>query len=181
MEIIDELKRELAALSTPGPKERTRRAVFYATALGFNCIELLTSFKTSIQKEFDSAVKELIGLNLFLTLLDFGGGDADSWLVKFILDGLVASDKLSPLPPAQDVLKHYEQFENENDACEDAAARIYAMLNPTPTNSLSSQALKDLILGNADKRRLLLKTALLEPFETLDENVQSRLAKRKNS
>lgn len=193
MEVIDEIKREVAALPTPGPNERTRRAIFFATALGFDCIELLSSFKASLQKsgkqaetgaakiEFNSAVKELIGLSLYLTLLDLGGCESDSWLQKFILDGLVASDNLNPLPPAQDVLKHYERFDNESDACAAAASRVHALLNPTERNSPASKTLKDLILRESAKRRLLLKSALLEPFETLDESVQSRLAKKRNS
>jgi len=193
MEVLDELKLKVAALPAPGPNERTRRAIFFATALGFDCIELLSSFKVSFQKsskgtgnstaklEFDSAVKELIGLNLYLTSLDLCGGEPDSWLVKFILDALVASDKLNPLPPAQEVLKHYEQYGNASDACAAAAARIYAQLCPSESNSPAANALQDLLSRDADKRRILLKTALFEPFETLDKTVQSRLAKGKHS
>lgn len=177
------------ALPKPqSPKDEADRALFFATGLGFLCSKTLKNYvehceqgapsgqkANLVPEEFNSAVKELLSISVWLTLFEHGDGAQIEWFKEFIIKTLAFADRLHPEPTSRSIMERYEFGEGVLDTCQLASMNICHKLRLGATAPDAALFLGELMYRAAPDRDELLRFALTQTVDALDKRIQQAI------
>jgi len=170
-------------------QDRWRRALYFSTAIGIRCLDLLSDYMryclrpnrmgqtpdyavTEKAAEIHhEAVKELLGLSIWLTMVDQLQGDVPRWLRDFFLDCWAAADKLYPDPSSREIMALYEEEYGVEKVCDAVASRLCYKLNLEDTKGDACIKLGEMLQSAGPARADLLFYALSASLEALDKSI----------
>ncbi|HEY9788482.1 MAG TPA: hypothetical protein V6D17_24040 [Candidatus Obscuribacterales bacterium] len=182
---------KLEEVAPDDPQELRHRALYYATVLGVRCVKLVTEYvdyclspsETGEKPEFKrsdlsqevhhEAVKELLGLSIWLTMVDQLGGNVPKWLREFFLECWALADKLYPKPSSREIMQTYNTNLRVKDVCQSISSRLCYKLGLGNTKGDACLILGELLWEAGPVRADLLLFSLSQPLEVLDEDVNS--------
>jgi hypothetical protein len=167
-------------------KQRFRRALAFATALGLQCSNLLTTYiehcrnqalpgatEPSItQSEFSYCVKTLMCVSLWLVLLEQQVNVPEEMRV-FVLDAMNLTDRLYDLPPAKLVMTSYDVSSGPQTIRESASFDICLRLNLGSTAPDALVQLAEVLKKVRPAREQLLRLCLTKTVDELDQMIAS--------
>lgn len=183
------LYQKLDAHRPENDQERWRRALYFSTALGIRCLDLLSDYmryclspnQYGLLPEYHrgdenaiahhQAVKELIGLSIWLTMVDQLGGDVPSWLRDFFLDCWASADKLYPEPSSHVIMNLYEDKLGTVKICESVSSRLCYKLKLEDTKGDACIKLGEMLSKAGPIRSDLLLYAMSAPLDALDKSI----------
>jgi len=167
------------------------RYAYYTSAILYACTDLIQSgilafrdgqFGNALQlsatrdftdEEFGSAVKELCCVSIYLAVLEQGGEAAPPWLVEFLFASLRATDKLAHGPRSREIMQMHEFTAGIEAICQDAAIGACRSLGLGEASLKAAEPIESYLKSNAPYRAELLRFALTEPVEALQQHIQS--------
>ncbi|HNB25265.1 MAG TPA: hypothetical protein PKZ32_22780 [Candidatus Melainabacteria bacterium] len=169
--------------------DRWRRALYFSTAIGIRCLDLLSdymryclrpntmgetpdySMSEKSPEIHHQAVKELLGLSIWLTMVDQLQGDVPLWLREFFIDCWAAADKLYPCPSSQEIMTLYENQLGADKICEAVSSRLCYKLELEDTKGDACIKLGEMLQENGKARADLLFYALSAKHDALDKSI----------
>ncbi len=170
-------------------RDRWRRALYFSTAIGIRCLDLLSDYmryclrpnrmgetpdypiNDESAEVHHQAVKELLGLSIWLTMVDQLDGDVPGWLREFFIDCWAAPDKLYPDPSSQEIMSTYENELSSENVCEAVSTRLCYKLELEDTKGDACIKLGEMLRDNGQARADLLFYALSAPHNALDKSI----------
>lgn len=170
-------------------RDRWRRALYFSTAVGIRCLDLLSDYMryclrpnrmgespdyplTENSSEIHhEAVKELLGLSIWLTMVDQLEGEVPYWLREFFIDCWSAADKLYPDPSSQEIMTLYENQLGVDKVCEAVSSRLCYKLELEDTKGDACIKLGEMLRDNGKTRADLLFYALSADHGALDKSI----------
>lgn len=183
------LYQKLEAHRPESDQDRWRRALYFSTALGIRCLDLLSDYmryclrpnQQGMLPEYErdesnvtthhQAVKELIGLSIWLTLVDQLKSDVPPWLRDFFLDCWSAADKLYPEPSSHEIMNLYEDKVGTAKICESVSSRLCYKLKLEDTKGDACIKLGEMLEKAGPIRSDLLLYAMSAPLDALDKSI----------
>jgi hypothetical protein len=171
-----------------GADEVKHRALFFATALGISCSNLLKLYIEGCREkanregnasgatvehsgpEFGAAVKELLCVSVWLTLLEQDSKVPD-WMRNFALEAMADADKLYADPPARSVMESYDITGGAESLFDAASLMLCTKLGLGSSSQDALIYLGQLLRDAKLDRSLLLATALRAPKDELDAKI----------
>lgn len=178
-------------------RESAERALFFATINGMESTRLLREYMNVCEQEFRSnaansntplpevtqeefaeAVKELLCFSIWLALYEHAEAEADppEWFKIFILQSIGLSDKLYAIPSATEVGDKYPLSEGVEMACQLLSMNMAHKLKLGATAPGASLHLASLVQNNEQVRAELMRIALTETIESLDNIIHESSA-----
>lgn len=169
--------------------DRWRRALYFSTAIGIRCLDLLSDYmryclrpnrmgetpdypiNEQAAEVHHQAVKELLGLSIWLTMVDQLDGEVPLWLREFFIDCWAAADRLYPDPSSQEIMTLYENQLGVDKVCEAVASRLCYKLELEDTKGDACIKLGEMLRDNGKARADLLFYALSAGHDALDKSI----------
>lgn len=170
--------------------DRWRRSLYFSTAVGIRCLDLLSDYMRyclrpnrmgespdypvteSSTELHHQAVKELIGLSIWLTMVDQLDGEVPQWLREFFIDCWAAADKLYPEPSSQEIMTIYEDALGAESVCEAVSKRLCYKLELEDTKGDACLKLGEMLQEVGAARADLLFYALSATHDALDKSIE---------
>ncbi len=170
-------------------QDRWRRALYFSTAIGIRCLDLLSDYmryclrpnrmgerpdypmSEESTKLHHQSVKELLGLSIWLTMVDQLDGEVPQWLREFFIDCWAAADRLYPEPSSQEIMHLYENELGAEKVCEAVSTRLCYRLELEDTKGDACIKLGEMLQGVGPARADLLFYALSAPHDALDQSI----------
>jgi len=162
-------------------RDSMERAIFFATATAALSANILTNYIRfclvpmadenafpTRERTFNRAAKEILTINIWLTLLESCGDVIPEWYRTFIHNAFRASDELAKEPPVADIFEFYPIDAGMIATLQTLSLNLCHKLDLGATRPEAVLALGDLIFDSAERRQGLLKFSLCEPILTLD-------------
>jgi len=180
---------KLAKHRPASEQDRWRRALYFSTAVGIRCLDLLSDYMRyclrpnrmgetpnyEVTKEsaglHHEAVKELLGLSIWLTMVDQLEGDVPKWLREFFLDCWAAADKLYPEPSSREIMNLYENELGTERVCDAVSARLCYKLNLEDTKGDACIKLGEMLQDAGPARADFLFYSLSATLDALDKSI----------
>jgi hypothetical protein len=164
-----------------GERDSLDRAIFFATATAALSANILTnyiryclatqpdvsSFPTR-EKTFNQAAKEILTINIWLTLLESCGEVVPEWYRTFTHNAFRAADELAKEPAVSDVFEAYPVEAGIIATLQTLSLNLCHKLDLGASRPEAVLALGDLIFDSAAQRIGLLEFSLRQPMLTLD-------------
>ncbi|MBU6453884.1 MAG: hypothetical protein KGS72_19045 [Cyanobacteria bacterium REEB67] len=164
-----------------GDRDSLDRAIFFATATAALSANILTnyiryclatqpddsSFPTR-EKTFNQAAKEILTINIWLTLLESCGEVVPEWYRTFTHNAFRAADELAKEPAVSDVFETYPVEAGIIATLQTLSLNLCHKLDLGASRPEAVLALGDLIFDSAAQRIGLLEFSLRQPMLTLD-------------
>jgi hypothetical protein len=181
--------RKLHSHQPADERDRWRRALYFSTAVGIRCLDLLSDYMRyclrpnrmgekpdypvteNSAEVHHEAVKELLGLSIWLTMVDQLEGEVPYWLREFFIDCWSAADKLYPDPSSQEIMTLYENQLGVDKVCETVSSRLCYKLELEDTKGDACIKLGEMLRDNGKTRADLLFYALSADHEALDKSI----------
>jgi len=188
-EPVNSLYKKLHNHQPEDERDRWRRALYFSTAIGIRCLDLLADYmryclrpnqmgeapdypiSDESAEVHHQAVKELLGLSIWLTMVDQLEGDVPLWLREFFIDCWSAADKLYPAPSSQEIMTLYENQLGVDKVCEAVSSRLCYKLELEDTKGDACIKLGEMLRDNGKARADLLFYALSANHEALDKSI----------
>jgi hypothetical protein len=120
------------------------------------------------EKTFNQAAKEVLTINIWLTLLESCGDVVPEWYRTFTHNAFRASDELAKEPSVADVFESYPVESGIIATLQTISLNLCHKLDLGATRPEAVLALGDLIFDSASQRLGLLEYSLCQPMLTLD-------------
>ncbi|MBS1989072.1 MAG: hypothetical protein JSS83_01070 [Cyanobacteria bacterium SZAS LIN-3] len=157
------------------------RAIFFATATAALSANILTSYIKfclvsfpdenvfpTRERTFNRAAKEILTINIWLTMLETCGDVIPEWYRNFIHSAFRAADELAKEPPVADIFEFYPIDAGMIATLQTLSLNLCHKLDLGATRPEAVLALGDLMFDSADRRHGLLQFSLTQPLLTLD-------------
>jgi hypothetical protein len=157
------------------------RAIFFATATGALSANILTNYIRyclaahpddqlfpTRERTFNRAAKEILTINIWLTLLESCGDVVPEWYRTFTHSAFRAADELAKEPPVSDVFEFYPVEAGIIATLQTLSLNLCHKLDLGASRPEAVLALGDLIFESAIQRQGLLQFSLCQPLLTLD-------------
>jgi hypothetical protein len=162
-------------------REALDRAIFFATATGALSANILTNYihyclaampEPSLfptrEKVFNRAAKEILTINIWLTLLESCGDIVPEWYRQFIHTSFRAADELAKEPKVADIFEFYPIDAGIVAVLQTLSLTLCHRLDLGASRPEAVLALGDLISESASLRHGLLQYSLCQSLLTLD-------------
>lgn len=184
-----ELYRKIQNCQPSDEQDRWHRALYFSTAVGIRCLDLLSDYMryclrpnrmgespdypiTDDSAEVHhQAVKELLGLSIWLTMVDQLDGDVPLWLREFFIDCWSAADRLYPEPTSQEIMQIYEDELSPLNVCEAVSSRLCYKLELEDTKGDACIRLGEMLREAGPARADFLFYALSAKHDALDKSI----------
>lgn len=188
-ELTNSFYRKLHNHRPEDERDRWRRALYFSTAIGIRCLDLLSDYmryclrpnqmgeapdypiNAESAEVHHQAVKELLGLSIWLTMVDQLEGDVPHWLREFFIDCWAAADKLYPEPSSQEIMTLYENQLGSEKVCEAVSSKLCYKLELEDTKGDACIKLGEMLRDNGKARADLLFYALSAKHDALDKSI----------
>ena len=170
------------------------RAIFFATATAALSANILTNYIRyclaahpddalfpTREKVFNRAAKEILTINIWLTLLESCGEIIPEWYRNFTHSAFRAADELAKEPKVADIFEFYPIDAGMIATLQTLSLNLCHKLDLGDTRPEAVLALGDLIFESATQRQGLLQYSLCQPLITLDTWVADLTAEAFNS
>jgi hypothetical protein len=157
------------------------RAIFFATAMGALSANILTNYIRyclaahadealfpTRERVFNRAAKEILTINIWLTLLESCGEVIPEWYRNFTHSAFRAADELAKEPQVSDVFEFYPIDAGMIATLQTLSLNLCHKLDLGASRPEAVLALGDLIFDSAAQRQGLLQFSLCQPLITLD-------------
>lgn len=188
-ELTNSFYRKLHNHRPEDERDRWRRALYFSTAIGIRCLDLLSDYmryclrpnqmgeapdypiNAESAEVHHQAVKELLGLSIWLTMVDQLEGDVPHWLREFFIVCWAAADKLYPEPSSQEIMTLYENQLGSEKVCEAVSSKLCYKLELEDTKGDACIKLGEMLRDNGKARADLLFYALSAKHDALDKSI----------
>jgi hypothetical protein len=157
------------------------RAIFFATATAALSANILTNYIRyclaaqpddalfpTREKVFNRAAKEILTINIWLTLLESCDEIVPEWYREFTHSAFRASDELTTEPKVADIFEFYPIDAGIIATLQTLSLNLCHKLDLGASRPEAVLALGDLIFDSARQRQGLLQFSLCQPLLTLD-------------
>ena len=162
-------------------RDNADRAIFFATATAALSANILTNYIRyclsaqpdqsafpTREKIFNAAAKEIMTINIWLTLLESCGEIVPEWYRNFTHNAFRAADELAKEPAVADVFTNYPVEAGIIATLQTLSLNLCHKLDLGASRPEAVLALGDLIFDSAEQRQGLLQYSLCQPMLTLD-------------
>jgi len=162
-------------------KDSLDRAIFFATATAALSANILTNYIRyclaaqpdirlfpTRERVFNRAAKEILTINIWLTLLESCGEVVPEWFRVFSHGAFRAADELVKEPPVKDIFEFYPIDAGMIATLQTLSLNWCHKLDLGASRPEAVLALGDLIFDSAQQRQGLLQYSLCQPLITLD-------------
>lgn len=187
---------ELSSYEPADEIDRKSRALYFATALGVRSVRIVREwmdyclspgsygnepdYDRSLLKEelHHESVKELLGLSIWLTMVDQLESEVPQWLRDFFIDCWWAADELYPQPSSREIMRQYYGHLSVKEVCSAVSASLCERLGLGGTKGDAFMVLGEMLWEAGPARADLLRFALRKTLEELDADIHSMRATR---
>ncbi len=162
-------------------RDSLNRAVFFATAMAALSANTLTSYIgfclaakpdaalfPTRERVFNRAAKEILTINIWLTLLESCGEVVPDWFREFTHSAFRAADELAKEPKVADIFEFYPIDAGMIATLQTLSLNLCHKLDLGSSRPEAVLALADLIAESASLRHGLLQYSLCQTLDTLD-------------
>lgn len=188
--MMNDLAHRLAPFEPANENDRRMRALYFATALGVKSVRLVGEWidyclkpgsfgkpdfdRDTLEKELHhEAVKELLGLSIWLTMVDQLDSEVPKWLRDFFVDCWWASDELYPQPSSRNIMREYQGNLGVKEVCRAVSSKLCHKLGLGSTKGDAPLVLGEMLWEAGPSRADLLVFALSQPLDALDNDIET--------